>query len=164
MIQILNKRIGQPPVRSYLLVTCRSFEFKKKKNISMGKTYSIRKVRVGGVKWNSEKKKNECWSLFHIPPPPWDILNLFSICSSFIHWIYRPVPAVLWTREHLDIWTVIMSRLAMVRHRLLPRDWQKMLNMMEKWLELVKWSLCTNVKDNWGMALKALNCDMSVDM
>ena len=36
----------------------------------MGKTYSIRKVGGGrGVKWDSEKK-NECWSLFHIPPPP----------------------------------------------------------------------------------------------
>ena len=36
----------------------------------MGKTYSIRKVGVGG--WSSRplKKKNECWSLFHIPPPP----------------------------------------------------------------------------------------------
>ena len=37
----------------------------------MGKTYAIRKVGGGrGVKQDSEKK-NECWSLFHILPPPW---------------------------------------------------------------------------------------------
>ena len=36
----------------------------------MGKTYSIRKVEGGGVSSRPLKKKNECWSLFHVPPPP----------------------------------------------------------------------------------------------
>ena len=36
-------------------------------NISVEKTYSIRKVGGGS---GLRKKKSECWSLFHIPPPP----------------------------------------------------------------------------------------------
>ena len=37
----------------------------------MGKTYYIRKVRVGGGSSRTlKKKRNKCWSLFHIPPPP----------------------------------------------------------------------------------------------
>ena len=35
----------------------------------MGKTYSIKKVGVGGGSSGTLKKKIECWSLFQIPPP-----------------------------------------------------------------------------------------------
>ena len=34
------------------------------------KTYYIRKVGGGGQA-RLRKKKSECWSLFHVPPPPW---------------------------------------------------------------------------------------------
>ena len=56
-----------------LLVTCKSNLLNKikKKDIGLGKTYYIRKVEGGGVSSRPLKKKNECWSLFHIPPPPW---------------------------------------------------------------------------------------------
>jgi len=32
--------------------------------------------RVGGCQPSLWKKKSECWSLFHIPPPPWEIEGL----------------------------------------------------------------------------------------
>ena len=35
----------------------------------MEKTYYIRKVLGGRVSGRALKKKGECWSLFHIPPP-----------------------------------------------------------------------------------------------
>ena len=72
-----------------------------------------------------------------------------------VDWIWLHTTAYGLTREHLDVWTMIMSRLALVRHRPVPRDWKKMLNMMGKWLELVKWQLYTNV------TLKALRWHVS---
>ena len=53
----------------------------------MGKTYSIRKVRVGGSQAEIWKKKNECWSLFHIPPPPCKhLLRSFAIPIFKFRW------------------------------------------------------------------------------
>ena len=40
------------------------------KNIYVEKTYYIRKVGGGGGQAELRKKKSECWSLFHVPPPP----------------------------------------------------------------------------------------------
>ena len=40
-------------------------------NICVAKTYYIKKVKGGRVSGRALKKKSECWSLFHVPPPPW---------------------------------------------------------------------------------------------
>ena len=42
----------------------------EKKNIGTRKTYYIWEEGGEGVSQIHEKKNCECWSLFHVPPPP----------------------------------------------------------------------------------------------
>ena len=58
----------------------------------MEKTYYIRKVGGGGVRQGSEKKKSECWSLFHVPPPPW--LEPASRHEGKKVWVLRKSPVL----------------------------------------------------------------------
>ena len=48
----------------------------------MGKTYYIRKVGVGGGSSGTLTKKNKCWSLFHIPPPPCSCYTITCLRSG----------------------------------------------------------------------------------
>ena len=63
-------------------------------NIYVEKTYYIRKVGGGGGSGRAPKKKSECWSLFHVPPPP----CFQSTCLSsvrFDSYIIDPVPVAV---------------------------------------------------------------------